>query len=312
MCASVNIAPRPVFVQPSPNAAFSAFIFPILVTQVLPDVRGYNPPDGSDERYGKMQEKLQLRVYGDATLPALIYLPGLHGDWTLIGGFRKAVLGKVRFVEMTYPRTLTWSLDDYAAAVEAGLSQYGISRGWLLGESFGSQPAWRIVARGRFAAQGLILAGGFVRHPAMVSLRLAEKITSRLSSRVLVKIIFGYAKYARFRYRNSPDTLATLDEFVPRRTEGDRAAARYRFHLVSESDPRETAKTTRVPVFGLTGILDPIVPWPPVRRWLKRNCPALRDYRIIRRADHNVLNTGTRESAEWIWKWMSDAAGKEI
>ena len=58
-----------------------------------------------------MEEKLQLRVYGDASLPTLIYLPGMHGDWTLIGGFRNAVAGRVRFVEMTYPRTLTWSLD---------------------------------------------------------------------------------------------------------------------------------------------------------------------------------------------------------
>ena len=36
-----------------------------------------------------MDEKLQLRIYGDDSLPTLIYLPGLHGDWTLIGGFRK-------------------------------------------------------------------------------------------------------------------------------------------------------------------------------------------------------------------------------
>ena len=61
----------------------------------------------------------QLRIHGDASLPTLIYLPGLHGDWTLVGGFREAVDGRVRFVEMTYPRTLTWSLDDYAAAIEA-------------------------------------------------------------------------------------------------------------------------------------------------------------------------------------------------
>lgn len=252
-----------------------------------------------------MDEKLQLRIYGDATLPTLIYLPGLHGDWTLIGAFRKAIHGKVRFIEMTYPRTLTWSLEDYAAAIEEALFQSGISRGWLLAESFGSQPAWKMLARGKFEAQGLILAGGFVRHPTMISLRIAEKMTSRLSSRFLVTIMFAYAKYARFRYRNSPDTLATLDEFMARRTASDREAAQYRLHLVAENDPRETAKKTLAPVFGLAGILDPIVPWPPVRRWLKRNCPALRDYQIIRRADHNVLNTGTKDSVRWILKWMN-------
>ena len=103
--------------------------------------------------------------YGDASLPTLIYLPGLHGDWTLIGGFRHAIGDRVRFVEITYPRTLTWSLDDYAAAVETALTKKGITRGWLLGESFSSQVVWAMVARGTFAAQGVILAGGFVKYP---------------------------------------------------------------------------------------------------------------------------------------------------
>lgn len=88
---------------------------------------------------------MQLRVHGEPSLPVLIYLPGLHGDWTLIGGFRRALGGKVRFVEITYPRTLIWSLDDYAAAVETVLAENGITTGWLLGESFSSQVVWAMV-----------------------------------------------------------------------------------------------------------------------------------------------------------------------
>jgi hypothetical protein len=93
-----------------------------------------------------MPEDLQLRIYGEASLPTLIYLPGLHGDWTLIGGFRHAISDKVRFVEVTYPRTLTWSLDDYATAIESALAQNGITGGWLLGESFASQVVWGAVS----------------------------------------------------------------------------------------------------------------------------------------------------------------------
>src|ERR1700743_3346198 len=110
-----------------------------------------------------MEDKFLMRVYGDASTPTLIYLPGMHGDWTLIGGFRAAVAGKLRFVEMTYPRTLTWALDDHAAAIEEALAPHRIFDGWLLAESFGSQPAWAMLARGKFKAQGIILAGGFVR-----------------------------------------------------------------------------------------------------------------------------------------------------
>jgi pimeloyl-ACP methyl ester carboxylesterase len=253
----------------------------------------------------EMEEKVELRIYGDAGLPALVYLPGMHGDWTLIGGFRKAVLGRVRFVEMTYPRTLTWSLDDYATAIEDALQEHGISSGWLLGESFGSQPLWAMLAHGKFQAQGVILAGGFVRHPAFRFMRLMGFMTGHISSSLFVRIIFGYAKYARYRYRKSPDTLAALDEFIARRTPGDKQAAQYRLRLVAANDPRQIAMNTKVPIYGLAGILDPIVPWPPVRRWLKKHCPSFRDFKVIRRADHNVLNTGIRASADWILKWMS-------
>jgi pimeloyl-ACP methyl ester carboxylesterase len=280
-----------------------------------------------------MAEELQLRIHGDALLPTLIYLPGLHGDWTLIGSFRKAVGGRARFVEITYPRTLTWSLDDYAATIEAALAHNGITSGWLLGESYGSQVLWAMVGRAssraagdtsnsnyesgssgasphqaakqNFQIEGVILAGGFVKHPMRWAVRLAEKLTGRISTALFVRILFGFAKISRFRYRRSPETLATIDEFVVRRTELDRRAAQHRLHLIAQSDPRPIASQTTLPVFGLTGILDPLVPWPFTRRWLRKNCPALRDYKIIRRADHNVLSTAPVEAAQQVLDWMT-------
>src|SRR5437870_12593318 len=112
-----------------------------------------------------MTEQLQIRIHSDASLPTLIYLPGLHGDWTLVTSFRLAIADRVRFVEFTYPRTLTWSLEDYAAAVEGELLANGIKSGWLLGESFSSIVAWAMIARNaagenRFDIEGLILANG--------------------------------------------------------------------------------------------------------------------------------------------------------
>ena len=44
-----------------------------------------------------MNDDLKMRVHGDASLPTLIYLPGLHGDWTLVSSFRAAIAGRVRF-----------------------------------------------------------------------------------------------------------------------------------------------------------------------------------------------------------------------
>ena len=252
-----------------------------------------------------MEEQLQLRIHGKASLPTLIYLPGLHGDWTLVGGLLQALNGRVRFVEITYPRTLVWSLNDYAAAIEAALAQNGITSGWLLGESFGSQPVWMLVERGIFPARGLILAGGFVKHPMRWGVRLAGRLTGRMSNALFIWIIFSYAKIAKLRYQKSPGTLERIEEFIARRTDLDRRAAQHRLHLIADFDPRPIARQTKLPVFGLSGILDPIVPWPFVRRWLKQNCPSLRDYKIIKSADHNVLGTAPRQAASQVLDWMN-------
>src|SRR5262245_17227729 len=111
-----------------------------------------------------MAEELQLRIHNPDAQPTLVYLPGLHGDWTLIGGFREALGKRARFIEITYPRTLTWSLEDYAAAVEDYLARAGVGQAWLLGESFGSQVVWPMLKGKQLHVQGVIFAGGFARH----------------------------------------------------------------------------------------------------------------------------------------------------
>jgi pimeloyl-ACP methyl ester carboxylesterase len=253
-----------------------------------------------------MSDGVEIRVYGDPARLTLVYLPGLHGDWTLVGRFRRALRDDVRFVEVTYPRTLTWTLEDHAAAVEAALAEAGIARAWVLAESFSSQVLWQMAARKRFDIEGIILAGGFVRHPLCWGVRLSERIAGSISLGLLTQILFGYARLARVRFETSPEALAEIKEFIARRTELDRQAAKHRLRLVAECDPRRIVRELQTPVYALTGLFDPIVPWPRVRWWLKRNCPALREYKIIWAADHNVLGTGTKLAAECVRGWMSE------
>jgi pimeloyl-ACP methyl ester carboxylesterase len=252
-----------------------------------------------------MSEQLEMRVHGDPSLPTLIYLPGLHGDWTLIGSFRRAVAGRVRFVEVTYPRTLSWSLDEYAAGVEAALAERGICEGWLLGESFGSQVVWPLVARSRFRIQGVILAGGFVRHPVRWVVPMAERAMAGIPLCWLRGVLAGYAKVARMRFGRSPETLADVGEFIARWTELHRQAAAHRLRLIARNDPSAIARQLRLPVYAITGAIDPIVPWPRVRHWLRRNCPGLREHKIIWRADHNVLSTASPAAADQVVRWIT-------
>src|SRR2546426_12664443 len=119
-----------------------------------------------------MTDGLKMRAHGDPSLPTLVYLPGMHGDWTLVSSFRAAIGGRVRFVEFTYARTTTWSLDDYAREIEGMLLAQGIERGWLLGESFGSQPAWQVIKRFR-DRQGPQFASPATPNPSQEGSRLS-------------------------------------------------------------------------------------------------------------------------------------------
>ncbi len=264
-----------------------------------------------------MTEELQLRVYGDDTLPTLIYLPGLHGDWTLITSFRIALAGRVRFVEITYPRSLIWAIPDYATAIEEALLKRGINRCWLLGESFGSQPAWELIANNlpgngdnddkpAFKVDGLILAGGFVKHPWNWGPGLLRRIGERTSMKTYRLELRIYAAYSRFRHRRAPETLESLGEFVERRTELDRQAMRHRLILLDQYDARPVARETRLPVHYLAGFVDPLVPWPLVRWWLRKHCPGYRGGKTFWLADHNVLATSPVRAANLVIKWMAD------
>jgi pimeloyl-ACP methyl ester carboxylesterase len=254
-----------------------------------------------------MTEELQIRIHGSNANSTLVYLPGLHGDWTLVGSFRRAVADQVRFVEFAYPRTATWSLTDYACAVEATLAAAGIRRAWVLAESFGSQVAWSMIERGRFQLDGLILAGGFVQHPLRWGVRLAERLCGAIPLALMVRLMFGYARLARIRYRHSPETLAGVQEFIQRRTEPDRRAATHRLRLVAESRPGPVARCSTVPLYGITGAIDPVVPWFLVRPWLRHHCPALREYRVVWLADHNILGSAAEPAAAQVLQWMKAA-----
>ena len=79
---------------------------------------------------------------------------------------------------------------------------------------------------------------------------------------------------------------------------GDREAICYRYQLIQQSDGRALAATLKIPVYQLCGFFDPIVPWWAVPKSL------FRDWKLIWRADHNVLGTAPRQAAERIIAWM--------
>lgn len=271
--------------------------------------------DQNLEATASIREELRIRVDGNPTLGTLIYLPGLQGDWSLLRSFKAAIKDKVRLVEFTYPRTVTWSLDQYAAEIENALFERGITSGWLLGESFGSQIAWPMARNSsdcssRFQVEGIILAGGFVKHPNAPGIHLVKQITGNCPRRGYERFLKLYAGYVKFRHRHAPETLSAMDEFLARRTEADRQAMSHRVSLIAANDARPLVSNLKVPVYALSGFWDPIVPRFVTRCWLQRNCPGYRGAKTIFRADHNVLGTQPRQSAHVITAWMKASTGQ--
>jgi len=184
--------------------------------------------------------------------------------------------------------------------------EHGISRGWVIGESFGSQIVWPLVGSARsFTADGVILAGGFGRHPMKFGVNSAKAFCAGLPLSFITWALFFYAPFARFRFGNSPEAHASIKEFIARRTQLDKCAGAHRLQLIANNDPRELAAQVQVPVYHLSGFWDPVVPWPMARSWLERYCPAYRGGRVIASADHNVLATGTNRAAKIVAEWIN-------
>jgi len=157
----------------------------------------------------------------------------------------------------------------------------------------------------RFCAKGLILAGGFVRHPMRWIIPIVQKINRAIPLRALGLICRGYAFYARFRHRHAPESLVGVKQFIKNRIEErDRQAIAYRYTLIQKNDFCDIARSTSVPVYQLTGFFDPVVPWLSVRRWLKRNCASYAGWKVIWGADHNVLGSAPAAAARQVLEWM--------
>ena len=245
---------------------------------------------------------VSIRVHAGSG-PTLVYLPGLHGDWGLIGQFRRELGSRVRFVEFAYSQEPV-TLARLAELVHGELTQAGVEGGWLLGQSFGSQVAWALLERG-YAADGVILAGGFVKHPWPWGVALMRGIMGGLPAGAIKPVYSAYSRACNALARREGEQAAEIMEFAGRRGAPEWRAAAWRLRLIADNDPRPTARRTKSPVHYLGGGLDPLVPWPAIVRWLKRECPGFKGEAILPLSDHNVLGSAPRESADRILSWIA-------
>ena len=254
-----------------------------------------------------MTETISAFIDGPEDRPTLIYVPGIQGDCTLIPALRRALGNDVYWVELTYPQTTGWTLERYASELLECLRQRGIKRGWLLGESFGSQVVFSVVGQcsldGKnpfFEVEGIVLAGGFVRHPFVPGVHLA-RILTQYTPAFLLKLLLHIWKFcSQIRVGDDPVRQKSILDFVARRTEEDLQAWVHRLRLISAARLGEVAARSTIPLFAIAGFWDPVVVWPPVRWWLRQHCRGYRKWKTVWSADHTVLFTQPDVSADFI------------
>ncbi|MGB9602610.1 MAG: alpha/beta fold hydrolase, partial [Limisphaerales bacterium] len=165
-----------------------------------------------------MDESVKIYINDPDKFPILVYLPGIHGDASLVGEFKKHIAGKVRFIEIEYPKNPDWEIQDYASAIESALLQCGVDECYLLAESFGSQVAWGLMSKHRaFKVNGIILAGGFVRHPFIPGVKIVKTLTGILSLRMIELWLKFYVWICKLFFRKERRDKKILKDFTRNR-----------------------------------------------------------------------------------------------
>lgn len=249
---------------------------------------------------------LVYQTGGKQNAPPIVYLPGVHGDWTPQAAARTLLTRDFHLVETAYPRIETWSIDDYARALNGLLDKLGIESAHIVGESFGSLVGWQFGIADPDRIRSFTLIGGFSQPPRFRIAAAASAALNTLPTRLLESSIDLYVagKSAIGESRESFD----IGAYPATRTERGRRATANRMSIIQTSDYSPKLKEIKFPVRYLGGANDIVVP---VRReiaTLSAHLPAHCDFQseLVRRAPHALIASHPQKACESILRWVNE------
>ncbi len=243
---------------------------------------------------------------GDPDAPPVLYLPGVHGDWTPQIGARPLLSRDYHFVETAYPRIDTWSIDDYARALNALLDELGIESAHIVGESFGSLVGWQFGIENPERIRSFTLVGGFARPPRFRIASAAAVALKKLPNGLLESGIDYYVA-GKSAFGQSRETF-DVGAYPATRTERGRRATANRMNIIQGSDFSTQLKEVSFPVRYLGGANDIVVP---IRReiaTLSAHLPTHCDFQseLLRGAPHAMIASHPEETSERISQWVNE------
>lgn len=245
------------------------------------------------------------QVSGDSAAPPLVYLPGVHGDWTIFERLRPLLNAHFRVIEITYPRRTDWKIEDFGSGLAKVLDELEVGAVHLLGESFGSLVCWEFGLSRPKRVRSFTLAGGFCQSPPTLMVDAARWGLSILPSPIFE---FGIDTYVGYRGKRGEKREALGPEALPypatRTTEG-RLATVNRMQIIRRTDVRPRLGEVRFPVSYLGGSADGVVPVQREVQTLKdRLAPECRFHSfLVPGAPHIILASHPVDSARHILDW---------
>lgn len=243
---------------------------------------------------------------GDPSAPPILYLPGVHGDWTPQGRARPILSRDFHFVETAYPRIDHWSIEDYGRALKELLDSLEIESAHVVGESFGSLVAWQFGIAHPQRVRSFTLVGGFTRPPRFGVAAAASAALKSIPTGVLESAIDFYVagKTAMGEHRETFDAGA----YPAARTQRGRRATARRMSIIQASEFRRHLTQIQFPVRYLGGARDIVVP---VRReiaTLIAHLPPHCDFRseLVAGAPHALIASHPEQSVEHILRWVRE------
>lgn len=242
------------------------------------------------------------------TAPALVYVPGVQGDWTPMHRTGALIAEFSRLVLTAYPRNPAWTLEDHARAVLAVLDHLGLERAHLLAESYGSLVAWQVALLAPQRVQSIAIAGGFVLSPQRVGAACAAVFHRHGPPWLMEAMVQGYLRWAT-RHSRHPEIASFRRSCFPaiRAPQGWQALAN-RMRIIARADMRPHLPAIQCPVGYFGGAWDVVVPVRREIRTLRRGLGQACRFRaeLFPRTAHDVLPARPRESAAWIRQWLGE------
>jgi pimeloyl-ACP methyl ester carboxylesterase len=230
----------------------------------------------------------------NASLPALVLLPGLDGTGKLFAEFLKVLDLNVKAVVVPYPEDVPLDYDQLEALVRAALptAQPFV----LLGESFSGPIAIRIAARPPAGLVGLILSVTFASNP-FPRLAWARPLAAYLPLKsfprwVRAPLMWGSASPNRAP-RQSQRAMAGVSV----------AVIRHRIAALLAADEDSTLRSVLLPTLVLCGRRDRVIPKAATMR-IVRGIPHSLHVEID--GPHLLLQTCAAECATAVLSFMRE------